>query len=193
MPALRLFRNPTASGFCIGYTPCTMTRLFPGPVMFWSTMVSCDPGDCEGAADAGARPAVIPATVATISGTTQVIFFSPVAALPFVLDGSLKPIAFAAEHRLPQLPDVPTFKESGVDFTMGTWFGLLAPALTPAPIIATLNKAVTASLDSPESRKVFASQGAEIVGSSPAEFGAFLRAESERLAKVIRERGIRTV
>ena len=133
-----------------------------------------------------------PATVATISGTTQVIFFSPVAALPFVLDGSLKPIAFAADHRLPQLPDVPTFKESGVDFTMGTWFGLLAPAHTPAPIIATLNKAVTASLDSPESRKVFATQGAEIVGSSPAEFGAFLQAESERLAKVIRERGIRT-
>ena len=133
-----------------------------------------------------------PATVATISGTTQVIFFSPVAALPFVLDGSLKPIAFAADHRLPQLPDVPTFKESGVDFTMGTWFGLLVPAHTPAPIIATLNKAVTASLDSPESRKVFATQGAEIVGSSPAEFGAFLQAESERLAKVIRERGIRT-
>ena len=79
-----------------------------------------------------------------------------------------------------------------MDFTMGTWFGLLAPAHTPAPIIATLNKAVTASLDSPESRKVFATQGAEIVGSSPAEFGAFLQAESERLAKVIRERGIRT-
>jgi tripartite-type tricarboxylate transporter receptor subunit TctC len=65
--------------------------------------------------------------------------------LPFVLNGSLKPIAFGDDRRLPQLPDVPTFKESGVNFTMGTWFGLLAPAQTPAPIIATLHKAITGS------------------------------------------------
>lgn len=133
-----------------------------------------------------------PATVATVSGTTEVIFCSPVAALPFVLNGSLKPIAFGDERRLPQLPDVPTFKESGVNFTMGTWFGLLAPIQTPAPVIATLNKAITTSLDSPESRKIFASQGAEIVGSSPEQFAAFLKTESERLSTVIRERSIRT-
>ena len=95
-----------------------------------------------------------PATMATISGTTQVIFFTPVAALPFVLNGGLKSIAFGDDRRLPQLPDVPTFKESGVNFTMGTWFGLLAPAQTPAPIIATLHKAITGSLDSPESQKI---------------------------------------
>jgi tripartite-type tricarboxylate transporter receptor subunit TctC len=63
-----------------------------------------------------------PATVATISGTTQVIFCTPVAVLPFVLSGSLKSIAFGGDRRLLQLPDVPTFKESGVNFTMGTWF-----------------------------------------------------------------------
>ncbi len=132
-----------------------------------------------------------PATVATISGTTQVIFCTPVAVLPFVLNGSLKSIAFGDDRRLLQLPDVPTFKESGVNFTMGTWFGLLAPAQTPAPIIATLNKAITGSLDSPESQKIFASQGAQIVGSSPEEFAAFLKAESERLSAVIKERSIR--
>jgi tripartite-type tricarboxylate transporter receptor subunit TctC len=115
-----------------------------------------------------------------------------VAVLPFVLSGSLKSIAFGGDRRLLQLPDVPTFKESGVNFTMGTWFGLLAPAQTPAPIIATLNKAITGSLDSPESQKIFASQGAQIVGSSPQEFAAFLKAESERLSAVIKERRIRT-
>ena len=132
-----------------------------------------------------------PATVATISGTTQVIFCTPVAALPFVLNGSLKSIAFGDDRRLPQLPDVPTFKESGVNFTMGTWFGLLAPAQTPAPIIATLHKAIAGSLDSPRIPENLASQGAQIVGSSPEEFAAFLKAESERLSAVIKERNIR--
>jgi len=133
-----------------------------------------------------------PATMATVSDTTQVIFFSPVAALPFVLNGSLKPLAFGDDRRLPQLADVPTFKERGVNFTMGTWFGLLAPAQTPAPIIATLSKAVGGSLRSPEFQNIISGQGAEIVGSSPEEFGRFLRVESARLSTVIRERNIRS-
>lgn len=127
-----------------------------------------------------------PATTATVSGTTQVIFCSTVAALPFVLNGDLKPIAFADDRRSPQLPDVPTFKEAGVEFTMGTWFGLLAPASTPKRIIATLSKAMKDSLGDPELQKVMKAQGAEIVGSSPEEFAAFLKAESERLGTVIR-------
>ncbi len=132
-----------------------------------------------------------PATMATVSGVTQVIFCSTVAALPFVLNGSLKPVAFGGDRRSPQLPDVPTFKESGVDFTMGTWFGLLAPAHTPVEVIATLSKAFRGSLRDPELQKIIAGQGAEIVGSSPEEFAQFLRAESARLSTVIREANIR--
>lgn len=131
-----------------------------------------------------------PATMATVSNTTQIIFCSTVAALPFVLNGSLKPIAFAADHRSHELPDVPTFKESGVDFTMGTFFGLLAPAHTPAPIIAKLNKALVKSLSNPEFQKIVTSQGAEIVGSSPEAFAKFLEQESKRLSIVIKAANI---
>jgi tripartite-type tricarboxylate transporter receptor subunit TctC len=128
-----------------------------------------------------------PATMATVSGTTQVIFCSTVAALPFVTSGSMKPIAFADVHRSKQLPNVPTFKEAGLDFTMGTWFGLLAPAKTPAPIVAALSKALKASLNDPDFNRIAESQGATVVASSPQEFSAFLKAESARLTKVIKE------
>jgi tripartite-type tricarboxylate transporter receptor subunit TctC len=131
-----------------------------------------------------------PATLATVSGTTQVIFCSTVAALPFVTSGKLKAIAYADDKRSKQLPDVPTFKEAGLDFTMGTWFGLLAPAKTPRPIIDTLNKALKKSLDDPEFNRIAESQGAKVVASSPEEFAAFLKSESARLSKVIREANI---
>jgi tripartite-type tricarboxylate transporter receptor subunit TctC len=132
-----------------------------------------------------------PATVATVTGTTQVIFCSTVAALPFVQNGGLKPIAFGDDRRSVQLPDVPTFKEQGVDFTMGTWFGLLAPRNTPQSVIDTLSKAVRESLGDAELQKVMGIQGARVVGSTPDEFSEFLKAESARLAVVIRDANIR--
>jgi tripartite-type tricarboxylate transporter receptor subunit TctC len=131
-----------------------------------------------------------PATMATVSGTTQVIFCSTVAALPFVLNGSLKPIAFADDHRSKQLPNVPTFKEAGLDFTMGTWFGLLAPAKTPASVVRTLSAAVKKSLDDPDFNRIAESQGARVIASSPEEFATFLKAETERLSRVIKDADI---
>jgi len=131
-----------------------------------------------------------PATLATVSGTTQVIFCSTVAALPFVTSGSLKAIAYADDKRSKQLPDVPTFKQAGLDFTMGTWFGLLAPAKTPRSIVDALNAALKKSLDDPEFNRIAESQGAKVVASSPEEFATFLKAESARLSKVIREANI---
>jgi tripartite-type tricarboxylate transporter receptor subunit TctC len=128
-----------------------------------------------------------PATLATVSGTTQVIFCSTVAALPFVTSGNLKAIAYADDKRSKQLPDVPTFKEAGLNFTMGTWFGLLAPAKTPRPIVDALNRALKKSLDDPEFNRIAESQGAKVVASSPEEFAAFLKTESARLSKVIQE------
>ena len=126
-----------------------------------------------------------PATLATVSGTTQVIFCSTVAALPFLRDGALKPIAFADDTRSRELPDLPTFKEAGLEFTMGTWFGLLAPAKTPRAIIDKLHDALKKSLDDPEFNKIAASQGARLVVSSPEDFTSFLKAETDRLTKVI--------
>ena len=81
---------------------------------------------------------------------------------------------------------MPTFNESGVDYRFGTWFGLLAPARTPDGIIATLHRDVVDILREPAVRGRIVEQGAEVVANSPAEFRAFLKDETERLAAVIR-------
>jgi tripartite-type tricarboxylate transporter receptor subunit TctC len=131
-----------------------------------------------------------PATTATLTGTTQVIFCTTVAAGPYIESGGLKAIAFADDERSEQLPDMPTFKELGVDFTMGTFFGLLGPAKLPQPLVDMLAGAVKQTLKQEDVRKIFIAQGAKPVGSSPAEFASFLKSESERLAKVIHSAGI---
>ena len=106
-----------------------------------------------------------------------------------VRGGQLKPIALAAERRSPLLPDVPTFIESGLDFRNGPWFGLLAPAKTPETSSrrCTGNGRYTAG---PATRARIAEQGADVVASTPAEFRAFIKDETERLAAVIRNANI---
>jgi tripartite-type tricarboxylate transporter receptor subunit TctC len=81
---------------------------------------------------------------------------------------------------------VPTFKEQGLDYKTGTWYGLMAPARTPPAIIETLNRASVAVLADPVVRARIAEQGAEVVASTPAELRAFIKDETERLARVIR-------
>jgi tripartite-type tricarboxylate transporter receptor subunit TctC len=131
-----------------------------------------------------------PAVTATISGVTEIIFCSTVAAGPFVESGQLKPIALAADKRLAQFPDLKTFKELGFDFTMGTWFGLLGPANLPRPLVDMLAEAVKKLPMDAEAQKAFAKQGAEFVVSSPEEFATFLKQETDKLAGVIKAAGI---
>jgi tripartite-type tricarboxylate transporter receptor subunit TctC len=107
-----------------------------------------------------------------------------------VRGGTLKAIAVASDRRLPLLPDVPTFAESGVDYRTGTWFGLLAPANTPGAIVTTLHKTTTDVLADPAVRDKLTEQGAEVVGNTPAEFKAFIKNEMERLSAVIRKANI---
>jgi tripartite-type tricarboxylate transporter receptor subunit TctC len=108
-----------------------------------------------------------------------------------VRGGKLKAIAIASDHRSDLLPDLPTFAESGLDYRTGTWFGLLAPAQTPAAIVAALNRLAVAVLREPGVQARLAEQGAEVVADAPEQFGAFMRAEMERLARVIRGANIR--
>lgn len=131
-----------------------------------------------------------PAVTATLQNTTQVIFSSTVAAGPFVESGGLKALAYASDKRAPKMPNLPTFQESGVDFHMGTWFGLLGPANLPRPMVETLNAGLKKGIGSADVQKLFDTQGAEPIASSPEEFGAFLKAESARFAAIIRSAGI---
>jgi tripartite-type tricarboxylate transporter receptor subunit TctC len=88
------------------------------------------------------------------------------------------------------LPDVPTFREQGIDYVTGTWFGLLAPARTPPEIIALLNREVLAALRGDAVRARIAEQGADVMGGSPEDFARFLQQETERLSAVIRRANI---
>ena len=93
-------------------------------------------------------------------------------------------------RRSPQLPDVPTVIESGVPgFEAYVWMGLLAPRGTPASIVDRIYRDLLQALASNEVKSYMATAGIEIVGSTPAEFGAFFRTERDQWAKVIRETG----
>jgi len=132
-----------------------------------------------------------PAAVGAMTNQVQALFASVLPVLGMVRGGKLKPIAIASEHRSALLPDVPTFAESGLDYRTGTWFGLLAPAPTPAAIVATLNRETVAVLREASVRARLSEQGAEVVGDTPEEFRAFIGEETERLSRVIRAAGVR--
>jgi tripartite-type tricarboxylate transporter receptor subunit TctC len=127
-----------------------------------------------------------PAAVGAMSNQVQALFSSVLPVLGLVRGAKLKAIAIAADKRSPLLPDVPTFLEGGLDYRTGTWFGLLAPAKTPQPIIDLLHRSSVAVLHEPAVQAKIIEQGAEIVANSPEEFRAFLKDETDRLAAVIR-------
>jgi tripartite-type tricarboxylate transporter receptor subunit TctC len=132
-----------------------------------------------------------PAAVGAMTNQVQALFASVLPVLGMVRGEKLKAIAIASAHRSALLPDVPTFAEGGLDYSTGTWFGLLAPARTPAAIVARLHRETVAALGEAGVRDRLAEQGAEVVGDSPEEFRAFIREETDRLARVIRAAGIK--
>jgi len=131
-----------------------------------------------------------PAVSATLANTTQVIFCSTVAAGPFVESGELKALAYANDTRARKMPNLPTFVELGINFKMGTWFGLLGPANLSPALVQALNAGLKQGISSPEVQKRFDGQGAEAIASSPGEFAQFLKDETTRFADMIRSAGL---
>jgi tripartite-type tricarboxylate transporter receptor subunit TctC len=132
-----------------------------------------------------------PASLGAMTNQVQALFSSVLPVLGMIKGGTLKAIAVAADRRSELLPDVPTFKESGLDYRIGTWFGLFAPAKTSPAIIDSLHKATVEIFRDPAVRAKIVELGGEVVANSPAEFRAFITAETEHLAKVARGAGIR--
>jgi tripartite-type tricarboxylate transporter receptor subunit TctC len=128
-----------------------------------------------------------PAAVGAMTNQVQALFSSILPVLGMIRGGALKAIALASDRRFELLPDVPTFRERGLDYRTGTWFGLLAPARTPPEIVDALNRAAVSVLQEQSVRARLAEQGAEVIANSPAEFRAFIGSETERLAGVIRD------
>jgi len=131
-----------------------------------------------------------PAVTDLLGNQIGIMFDNMPSAIQHVRSGKLRPIAVTTAKRSPELPDVPTIAEAGVPgYEATSWFGMFAPAGTPAPIVAQLNKALVKVLSQPETKKKMADQGAEPVSETPEQFAAFIQAESAKWGKVVKESG----
>jgi tripartite-type tricarboxylate transporter receptor subunit TctC len=123
----------------------------------------------------------------------QMVFLDLPVLLPQIKSGALRPIALGAPKRAQTAADVPTTAEVGMpDVLAENWYGMLAPAGTPAPIVARLNAIATEAMRDPAVKEKLAVQGAEVVGDSPEHFHAFVASEIARWAKVIKDAGVPT-
>jgi tripartite-type tricarboxylate transporter receptor subunit TctC len=127
-----------------------------------------------------------PAATDLVAGHIPLMFELGYSALPNLRAGKLRPLAVTSSKRLAVLPDVPTMAEAGVPgFESYNWQGVIAPAGTPAAIIARLNAELNAILKDPEIRKSIEDTGAQVGGGTPEEFASFIRAETATWAKVV--------
>jgi tripartite-type tricarboxylate transporter receptor subunit TctC len=126
----------------------------------------------------------------TLGGQVQSFMSSVPSALAHIKSGRLRALAVTSAQRSPELPGTPTIAESGYPgFDASTWYGLLAPAGTPAPVISRLNSEVNRALATKEVRERLASEGGQTLGGSPAQFAAFLAAEHAKWGRIVRESG----
>jgi len=133
-----------------------------------------------------------PAMIDVIGGHTKLVFSSLVQTTPHIRSGKLKALGVGGSKRNAVLPEVPTVAESGVpSYEAVNWWGLVAPAGTPAPVIERLHKAVQEVQSSAEVQKQFASEGGEIVRMSAAEFGTFMVKEMTKWERVVKQGGIK--
>ena len=127
-----------------------------------------------------------------IAGRIDLVVIGVPASAPHIRSGKLRALAVIAPQRLPALPDVPTVAEAGLPgFEVTTWYGILAPAGTPRPIITRLNTELVKVMHSPEMKERLAGIGTDPVTSTPEEFTAYIQAEIGKWADVIRKANLR--
>ncbi|MDB5925439.1 MAG: hypothetical protein JWN13_4375 [Betaproteobacteria bacterium] len=130
--------------------------------------------------------------LALVSGHVAVTVASMLGTMPQVRSGRVRALGVTSSKRIASAPDIPTIAEAGVPgYESLQWYGLLAPAGTPKEILARLHKESVAALRSPDVVARLASDGAEVVAGSSEEFGAFLRAETQKWANVVKAAGIK--
>jgi tripartite-type tricarboxylate transporter receptor subunit TctC len=133
-----------------------------------------------------------PSMTALLANEVQMTFINPVAAAGHVRAGKLRALAVTDRRRTDAMPEVPTMKEAGVDGVEVTlWYALLAPAATPKDVIEKLGAAVARAAKDPQIVEVLRKQGADAVGSTPAETNAYLKEEQARWGEVVRVSGAR--
>src|SRR5688572_8384944 len=127
-----------------------------------------------------------------VAGQVKVMVYQLAGLKGHIDAGALRPIAAVSARRIAALPNLPTVSETLVpDFDFAPWFGIMAPAGTPRPIIQRLHQAVVNSMDTPLLKKQLDAQGLEAVGMEPERFGAFVKSDLERWREVIKASGVK--
>ncbi len=133
-----------------------------------------------------------PAMIDVMGGHTQYLLGSLIQTTPHIRSGKLRALGTGGKQRAAILPDVPTIAEAGVPgYEAVNWWGLVAPAGTPAAIVQKLHKEATAVLSSADVQKQFAAEGASVAQMTPAEFTAFIETEMTKWARVVKEANIK--
>ena len=133
-----------------------------------------------------------PAIIDVIGGHTKVVFTTTITGIPHVRAGKLRALGVGAKARSPILPEVPTIAEAGVPgYEAVNWIGIVAPAGTPAAIVAKLHKEISAIQDAPEVQKQFSTEGLEVLRMSSAEFGDYMVKEMGKWERVVKDGGIK--
>lgn len=127
-----------------------------------------------------------------VSGQIQVLFDPVQTSLPQIKAGKVRPLAVTSRTRFAELPDLPTVAESGYpSYEFVVWYAFIAPASTPAPLVARLNSEINKVLRDPEIKSRFAAMGANLTESTPAECANFVRAEYTQWGKLFTDLGIK--
>jgi tripartite-type tricarboxylate transporter receptor subunit TctC len=132
-----------------------------------------------------------PAAIDVIAGQIPIYFMNALQAVPHMKQGRVRPLGVTSARRFAGLPNVPTIAEAGVPgYEMTNWYGMLVPAGTPRASLAKLHAEVVRILHLPELKDRLSSEGAEVVASTPEQFGVFLRNEIAKAAKIVRASGM---
>ncbi len=133
-----------------------------------------------------------PAMVALMSGEIEVALTSVASTLPHIRSGKLRVLAVTSAKRFPSAPELPTVSESGVPgYDATSWYGLMAPAGTPRDILSRLNTEAVKIMRQPQMREKFIASGVDPLGSTPEQFGEFIRSEIEKWGKVVKATGMK--
>jgi tripartite-type tricarboxylate transporter receptor subunit TctC len=133
-----------------------------------------------------------PAMIDLVGGQVQLVYATAASAVPQIKAGKIKGIAVTTVKRSALMPGIPTISESGLPgFDANNWYGLLAPANTPRAIVMRLNAEVTKVLDMPDVKEFLFNQGLDPAPGTPEKFGAYIKSEMNKWAKVVKDSGAR--
>ena len=131
-----------------------------------------------------------PALQDVIAGHVQMMFATAASVVPHIQDGKVRALAVTTLKRTAVFPDIPTIDELGIKgFDATTWHGLVTPAGAPPEVVATLNRALVATLEDPAVRKSLGDLGVDIIGGSPEEFAAYIKSEIPKWTAIIKASG----